>query len=986
MSTLTPDQWQEVSPYLDEILELVPEERAAWLVSLATKDARLASMVQTLLDEQQQLELEGFLEMSPISKGAGLVGQKVGAYTLVSQIGQGGMGQVWLAEQTAPIKRQVALKLIRVGRFDDSVLQRFYAERQSLAMMDHPAIAKVFDAGATSDGQPYFVMEYVPGQPITDYCDQKRLTIRERLELFVKVCEGVQHAQQKAVIHRDLKPANILVVEVDGKPVPRIIDFGLAKAASPNLDGETLLTQAGDWLGTPGYISPEQADPAMDVDTRTDVYSLGAVLYVLLTGFLPFETKKQRFDEFLRCLREEDPLRPSYKVSANKETSKHTAEARGAEPRQLISLLHGDLDWITMKALEKDRARRYGSPIELAADIEHYLRNEPVAARPASVGYRARKYVLRHKALVAGTAAVFAVLVVGVVTSTWQAVKARRAEAQAQQQSAIAQAVSDFLQKDLLAQAGASAQSGPNAKPDPDLKVRTALDRAAERIEGKFARQPDVEAAIRNTIGQTYTDLGLYPEASKQLERALNLRRRVLGPEHPDTLKSMSDLAIVYVDEGRYGQGEALHSQTLEIRRRVLGPEHPDTLKSMNRLVVVYDREGKYAEAEALGSQALEIQRRVLGPEHLDTLSTVNRLAFVYYREGKYAQAEALDGQTLEVRRRVLGPEHPDTLKSMMTLATVWDREGKYAECEALGSQTLEIQRRVLGPEHLDTLISMNNLASVYDDEGKYAEAEALHSQTLEIKRRVVGPEHPDTLLSMMNLANAYDGEGKYAQAEALLSQTLEIQRRVLGPDHPDTLLSMMNLAIVYDNEGKYAQAEALHSQTLEIRRRVLGPENPDTLDSMNTLAKVYEDEGKYVLAEKYVSQALAGRRHALGSEDPDTMASAADLALAYVSQGKFAESEPLAREVVELDQKQQPDNWQRFRAESLLGASLAGEKKYAEAEPLLLEGYQGMLARKQRIGAPDLYHLHLARQWLVQLYKNWGKPENAAAIAKESN
>jgi eukaryotic-like serine/threonine-protein kinase len=272
--------------------------------------------------------------------------KSIGSYQLIRKLGEGGMGQVWLAEQTAPIHRQVALKLIKVGRYDDSVLQRFYAERQSLALMDHPAIAKVFDAGATPDGQPYFVMEYVPGQPITDYCDGKRLKIRERLELFIKVCAGVQHAHQKAVMHRDLKPANILVVEVDGKPVPRIIDFGLAKAASPQLDGETLVTEAGGWVGTPGYVSPEQADPGvMDVDTRTDVYSLGAVLYVLLTGSLPSDTKdwrNQRFDEFLRRLREEDPPRPSTKVGSGKGSSLAMAEVRGTEPQQLVSLLSGD--------------------------------------------------------------------------------------------------------------------------------------------------------------------------------------------------------------------------------------------------------------------------------------------------------------------------------------------------------------------------------------------------------------------------------------------------------------------------------------------------------------------------------------------------------------------------------------------------------------------------------------------------------------------
>jgi serine/threonine protein kinase/tetratricopeptide (TPR) repeat protein len=871
----------------------------------------------------------------------------IGPYQLIRKLGEGGMGQVWLGEQTAPIKRQVALKLIKVGRYDDSVLERFYGERQSLAMMDHPSIAKVFDAGATSDGQPYFVMEYVPGQPITAYCDRKRLTIRERLELFIKVCEGVQHAHQKAIMHRDLKPANILVVEVDGKPVPRIIDFGLAKAASPPLDGETLalMTQAGGWVGTPGYMSPEQADPSvMDVDTRTDVYSLGAVLYVLLTGCQPWETSKQRFDEFLRRLRDEDPPRPSTKVSGNKEASKSSAEARGEEPKQLVALLHGDLDWITMKALEKDRARRYGSPMELAADIGRYLGNEPVSARPASVGYRARKYVLRHKALVAGAAAVLLVLVAGVITSTWQAVKARRAEAQAKQQSAIAQAVNDFLQNDLLAQASAATQSGPSAKPDPDLKVRTALDRAAERIEGKFAKQPEVEAAIRDTIGRTYTDLGLNAAAGKQLERALDLRRRVLGPEHPATLDTTSNLAAVF------------------------------------------DLEGKYAEAEALDSQILQIRRRVLGPEHPDTLTSMMSLAFVYYEEGKYAQADTLQSQTLEIKRRVLGPEHPATLASIYSLAVVYEHEGKYAQAEELNRETLEIRRRVLGAEHPATLASMNNLAIAYEEEGKYAQAEVLDSQALEIKRRVLGPEHRNTLNSMNNLAIVYWFEGKYAQADTLFSQTLEIQRRVLGPEHPLTLNAMGNLASDYADEGKYAQAEALFRQTLGIQRRVLGPEHPFTLNTLNSMVAAYQKQGKYAEAETYAEQVLATRRRALGAEHPNTILSAADLALAYVSQGKFAASEPIARETLELNQKQQPDDWQRFRAESLLGASLAGEKKYAEAEPLLVEGYQGMLARKSRISTSDRYHLECAHQWLVQLYKNWGKPEKAAQIAKDSD
>jgi serine/threonine protein kinase len=943
---LTPEQWQVLSPYLDQMLGMPEGERETWLASFRQRNPDLAERLQALLKKHSALAKEGFLEQTLVTPPdpPGLAGQTIGPYALISRIGEGGMGTVWLAEQTAPFKRQVALKLIRVGRFDDSVLQRFYAERQSLATMDHPAIAKVFDAGATPDGQPYFVMEYVPGQPITEYCDGGRLNIRQRLELFIKVCEGVQHAHQKAIIHRDLKPANILVVEVDGNALPRIIDFGVAKAVSPKLDGESLLTQPGGWVGTPGYMSPEQADPAAtDVDTRTDVYSLGAVLYVLLTGLLPFENRNQPFDQFLRRLREEDPLLPSSRVSTDKNTSKDTAQARGAEPKELVSLLHGDLDWITMRALEKDRARRYGTPMELAADIRRYLDNEPVSARPASVRYRARKYLLRHKALVAGAAAVLLVLVAGVIASTWQAVKARRAEAQAKQQSAIAQAVNNFLRRDLLAQASAAAQSGPATKPDPDLKVRTALDRAAERIEGKFSQQPEVEAAIRDTVGQTYTDLGLYPEATKQLQQALDLRRRVLGPEHPDTLTSRARLADVFDLSGKYAQAEALHSQNLEIRRRLLGPDHPDTLRSMNDLTNVYWNQGKFAQAEALDSQILESRRRMLGPEHPETLASMNNLAADYEDEGKYAQAEALDQQTLEIRRRTSGAEHPETLQLINNLSIVYMNESKYPQAEALDSQVVEIQRRVLGAEHSATLTSMGNLAVVYTLEGKYTQAEALDQQTLEVRRRVLGPEHPDTLRSMANLGENYVYKGEYAQAGPLLNQVLEIKRRVLGPEHALTLNTTANLACMYQRQGKYD------------------------------------------LAESFASQTLAGRRHALGEEHPDTMFSAGDLVLAYVSRRKFAEGELLARELVEREQKKQPDHWHRFRAESLLGASLAGEKKYAAAEPPLLEGYKGMLARKELINAPDRYHLQLAHQWLVQLYKDWGKPEKAAVIAKNS-
>src|SRR6267154_1171991 len=351
--------------------------------------------------------------------------KSLGPYRLLQKLGEGGMGRVWLAEQTAPVRRQVAVKLIKAGMYDDAVLKRFASERQSLAIMDHPSIAKVFDAGTTPDGQPYFVMEYVPGVPITDYCDQKRLNIRERMELFIKVCDGVQHAHLKAIIHRDLKPANILVTEVDGKPLPRIIDFGLAKATTSLAPDESMLTRLGAFVGTPGYMSPEQADTSLqDVDTRTDVYSLGVVLYVLLTGSMPFDSKKN-VHEVLRQVREVEPPRPSIKIATGKKSSTGSAQNRGSEPRQLAKLLRGDLDWITMKALEKDRNRRYGTPSEMAADIIRYLHHEPVVARPASTAYRMRKYARRHRIAVVVATGLVAMLAAFVVVQRVQLQRTR---------------------------------------------------------------------------------------------------------------------------------------------------------------------------------------------------------------------------------------------------------------------------------------------------------------------------------------------------------------------------------------------------------------------------------------------------------------------------------------------------------------------------------------------------------------------------------
>jgi len=795
----------------------------------------------------------------PASTPGAAIGSFIaGRYKLREEIGEGGMGTVYLAEQTQPVKRKVALKLIREGMGSRALLARFESERQALALMDHPNIAKVFDAGTTESGRPFVVMELVKGIPVTNYCDEHRLDLPARLALFRQICSAVQHAHQKGIIHRDLKPTNILVESHDGRPVPKVIDFGLAKATSGmQLSEHSLYTAFGTVAGTPLYMAPEQASfNAVDVDTRADIYALGVILYELLTGSTPIrrETfKKAALDEMLRMIREVEPPTPSSRISTS-ETLPNVAANRHIEPTRLGRFVRGDLDWIVMKALAKDRQRRYDSAIGLANDIERFTNHEPVSAGPPTAAYRLMKFLRRNRGRVIAASLMLLALVGGIIGTTWGLIEAnrqrgiaegRRKEAEkrlGQKDKANEILLSIF--RDLDAQ-GSDIESLP-------LPARLAqrLDAATAEIVGDATDDPLGVARMQLALGKAQLGLGYAERAIDLCTRARATFTAHLGPDHPDTLSCMRWLATGYQDAGKVDLVVPLFEETLALMKGKLGPDHPDTLSCMNGLAVGYRRINRTDLAIPLYEEVLKGRRSRLGPDDPSTLQTMNNLAVAYQFANKLDLALPLYEETLALKNVRLGPEHPETLATMTNLGQGYQFAGQLDRALPLLEETLALRKARLDPDHPDTLKTMNILATSYQDAGQLDRALPLLEETVARAKSRLGPEHPDTLGSMGDLALGYRAAGQLDRALPILVEAASLwKQKKAGANAPGYTIALGHLGLVQVESGMWARAESTLRECLAIQES-RQPDSWSTFNTQSVLGGAFLGQKRYDEAE----------------------------------------------------------------------------------------------------------------------------------------
>jgi eukaryotic-like serine/threonine-protein kinase len=820
---------------------------------------------------------------------AGAVSSFIGPYRILQVLGEGGMGIVYIAEQSTPIVRRVALKVLKLGMDTKQFVARFEAERQALAVMDHPGIARVHDAGATDAGRPYFVMELVHGVPITEYCDANHLSTNDRVTLMTGVCRAVQHAHQKGVIHRDLKPSNVLVGMQDGRPSPKIIDFGVAKAIDHRLTNLTIYTEIGQRIGTPAYMSPEQMEMSqLDIDTRTDIYSLGVMLYELLTGTLPFsEDLLRRAITTPQLLRETDPPTPSARVTHLGNDLTRVASLRQTDAVSLGRTIAGDLDWITMKAMAMDRTHRYEAANDFALDLQRYLAFEPVTARPPTTRDRVAKFARRHRMGVT-VAAVIALLVIGATIALGVlAQRLARERDRAEREAARASSIAGFLQDTL---SSADPWSGGNR----EVSVIEALKTATAKVDRAFRNQPLVAADVRRTIATTYSGLGRFDEAATLARSALDAQKTTLGEHGEDVAKTLGVLANVYKEQGQYGQAETAAREALTIRQGLRPVDEAAVAESLGQVARVLDARGQYKEAQARAEESLAIRRRVRGPRNEQVAESLGTLAQVVGNgAADFPRTEQLLREQLDILRGLHGSDNVQVGLVLNDLAVNRLRMEDYGEAESLYLESLATLRRVLGDEHPEIASSLENLGGVYFRTKRYQESLQALDQVLAMRRKMLGDRHTAVGRTLANIGMVRSAAQDYAGAVASLTDAEVRLRATLGAEHPEIVTVSVNLGDALNKEGDHAAAERKFREALAIALKTLPDDHPELTRSRSRLGNLLVSERRFAEAEPLLLAAAAGRERKLGRDHATTKAAAADIVTMYDAWDKADKAAP---------------------------------------------------------------------------------------------
>ncbi|HEX9001893.1 MAG TPA: serine/threonine-protein kinase [Blastocatellia bacterium] len=853
---MNPERWRRIDELFRTVADHPTAEREAHLTRVCGDDEELRREVLELLaHEPPDSFLHDQIKHTALAVTAetpdDLMGQRIGPYRLTGLLGRGGMGAVYEAvRDDQQFDQRVALKLIKRGMDSEFVRQRFLRERQILAALDHPCIARLFDGGTTADGRPYFVMEFVAGQPITEYCRQHELSLTAKLKLFRAVCGAVQHAHQKLVVHRDLKPSNILVApatdgKADGKDAtPKLLDFGIAKLLTPDISEAHTRTETAVRLMTPEYASPEQVRGGT-ITTATDVYALGVVLYELLTGRRPYQFETRAPLEIEHAICDTEAARPSEAVGQSL-----------ALGRQLT----GDLDNIVMMAMRKEPERRYSSVEKFSEDIRRYLDGLPVTARADTFNYRAGKFVRRHKVGVAFVVTVLLMLAGVAITMTVQAARIARERDRANLAAATAEAATQSL-------VSVFEFADPGKSRGNPITAKELLDQGAGKVVRELNGQPAVQARLMDTIGGLYQSIGVQDRAQLLLEEALKLRRQTLGAEHADVAASLHHLARLAHQKGDFAGSEAQYREALALRRKLLGTEHTDVADTMNGLGVLLLDRGNLAEADPLLREALALRRRKLGLEHKDVAESFNGLGRLLSKQGKFAEAAEMYGQALALYRQLYGEEHPYVAANLNTRAAMLHELGDYDGAEPLFREALALNRKLLGTEHPDIVSSLANLASLLQDKRQYEEAEQLYRQAVALRRKLFGENHPNLTITMNNLATLLKDKGDFAEAEALFRQTLALRRKLLGETHTETATTIGNLGGVYFDKGQYGEALRLYRQAFDIYLKLLQPDHWMLNRTRSQIGGCLTRLKRFREAEEQLLTAHAGLKTARGEQ-----------------------------------------------------------------------------------------------------------------------